>query len=114
MRDLDGFVELKLPELKQRERPFEYRLRDELASQGIMFVKCKPTVEGFPDRIAIGRGHMRLVEIKREGEELSETQALMHKKLRRLGTKPVVIFTGDVKLAAEHVIRALLGIVSPR
>lgn len=107
MRDLDADIDLKLPELKRRERPFEYRLRDELKRRDIMFVKTKPTIEGFPDRLAIGHGRTRLVECKAKDGELSETQKLVHRDLARRGVKVLVVEGPDVRRAADTIERLL-------
>jgi hypothetical protein len=97
----DGRIDLTLPELKRRERPFEYALRDELKRRDIMFVKCKPTIEGFPDRLAIGHGRTRLVECKRKDGELSETQVIVHRDIARRGVRILVVEGPDVKRAAD-------------
>lgn len=107
MRDLDGYVELKLPAIKRRERPFEYRLRDELKKRDVMFVKCKPTIEGFPDRLAIGFKAMQLVECKREDGVLSETQLIMHRDLRKRGIFVLVVEGPSVKNAADRICERL-------
>lgn len=108
MRDLDADVDLKLPEIKQREVTFERKLHDRLEAGGLMkFVKLKPTIEGFPDRLAIGFRRTRLVEIKREGESLSEMQVLVHRDLRKMGVKVLVIHGPDVEEAAYVIEMAL-------
>lgn len=107
MRDLDADIDLKLPELKRRERPFEYDLRDELKKRDIMFVKTKPTIEGFPDRLAIGHRHTKLVECKRKDGELSETQVLVHRDLAKRGVIVLVVEGPDVKKAADAIERVL-------
>lgn len=106
-RDLDDYVDLKLPPLKKRERPFEYKLRDELKKRGVMFVKCKPTIEGFPDRLAIGYRCTMLVEAKREDGELSPTQALVHRDIRRHGGFVHVAEGPGVKAAADKIVHLL-------
>jgi hypothetical protein len=108
MRDLDADIDLRLPELKRRERSFENALRDELKSRGVGFVKLKPTIKGFPDRLALGNGRAKLVEVKREGEEARLSQVARHRELKRKYDVDVLIVEGpDVKLAARRVIRAL-------
>lgn len=102
-RDLDDRLDLKLPELKRRERPFEYALRGELKKRDIMFVKTKPTIEGFPDRLAIAHGRTRLVECKRKDGELSETQVLVHRDLAKKGVRVLVVEGPDVKKAADTI-----------
>lgn len=99
----------KLPPLKKRERPFEYRLRDHLKKMDVMFVKLKPTVKGFPDRLAIGLGSMRLVEVKREGEDPDDVQALMHRDIARHGPEVIVVRGPSVYAAADTIWRALGG-----
>lgn len=99
----EGDLTLHLPELKRRERPFEYALRDELKRRGILFVKCKPTIEGFPDRLAIGHGRTRLVECKRKDGELSETQGLVHRDIAKHGVRVLVVEGPDVKRAADTI-----------
>ena len=104
----DDDIDFNLPELRSRERPFEYALRDELKSEGILFVKLKPTIEGFPDRLAIGFKRTRLVEIKRHGEPLSEVQKIRHRELwRDYGIEVLVVQGPDVKAAASKVSLAL-------
>lgn len=99
----EGELTLRLPELKKRERPFEYALRDELKRRDIMFVKTKPTIEGFPDRLAIAHGRTRLVECKRKDGELSETQVLVHRDLAKKGVRVLVVEGPDVKRAADTI-----------
>lgn len=103
----EGEIDLRLPELKRRERPFEYALRDELKKFGVMFVKCKPTIEGFPDRLAIAFGRTLLVECKRKDGELSETQVLVHRDLRAHGVGVLVVEGPDVARAARKIVRTL-------
>lgn len=106
------WVEMRLGDLrplKRRERPFEYALRDRLKEMGVMFVKTKPTITGFPDRLAIGLGCLRLVEVKRGGGELSETQALVHRDIARHGPPVIVVEGPDVTAAADAVWYALGG-----
>ena len=98
----------KLPPLKKRERPFEYRLRDHLKKMDVMFVKCKPTIVGFPDRLAIGLGTMRLVEVKREDENPDDVQSLVHRDIAEHGT-PVVVVRGPCVYDAAIVIWRALG-----
>lgn len=105
--DLDDLVDLKLPQLKRRERPYESRLRDELKKQRILFVKCKPTVVGFPDRLAIGNARMRLCEIKREGGKLSDVQIARHAELKRHGIDVLVIEGPSVPNGVRAVRKAL-------
>mgnify|MGYP000973957381 CR=1 FL=1 len=104
MRDLDADIDLKLPELKRRERPFEYALRAELKTRGVGFVKLKPTIEGFPDRLAMGHGRTRLVEVKREDGEARENQRIRHAELLRKYKVKVLLIEGpDVKRAADTI-----------
>lgn len=107
LRDLDDEINLKLPELKKRERPFEYRLRDELDKRDVTFVKLKPTLEGFPDRLAIGFCRTQLVECKSQDGSLSETQILMHAKLAEHGISVLVVEGPNVKAAADIIYNAL-------
>lgn len=109
IRDLDDFVELKLPEIKQREIPFESRLRDELKKRGVMFVKNKPTLEGWPDRTAVGFGRIRLVEVKAQEGELSPVQEAMHARLKAHGVRVVVVYGPDVNRAATYILKGLRG-----
>lgn len=98
----------KLPPLKKRERPFEYRLRDELKKRGVMFVKVKPSVRGLPDRLAMGLGNMLLAELKREAGDLPDHQLAMHAEIKRLTRKRVlVVFGPDVEKQADFVYYAL-------
>jgi hypothetical protein len=104
-RDIDAPIDLKLRPIKKRERSFEYQLRDELRDEyDILFIKTKPTIEGFPDRLAIGFGGYGanvLVELKREGEDLSETQKLVHAQLAKRGMPPIVVHGPHVATAAK-------------
>lgn len=108
MRNLDAPIDLKLPKIKKREIPFERSLRDELKRRGVGFVKLKPTINGFPDRLAIGHGHTKLVEIKREGEEARENQRVRHADLwRRYRVRVMLVAGPDVRAAANDVEHAL-------
>lgn len=109
-RDLDAELDIgKLPPIRRRERSFEYALRDELASHEVMFIKMKPTIKGFPDRLAMSwRGRMRLVECKRSIDEaLDHAQEVVHGDLRDLGIDVVVVHGPDVKAAARIIMNAL-------
>lgn len=106
-RDLDADVNLKLPEIKQREHAFEYKVRDALKEHDVLFVKIKPTIEGFPDRLAIGNARTKLVELKREGESLSEMQELIHADLKDMGIEVLVVEGPDVKAAVKAITKAL-------
>lgn len=99
----------RLKPLKKRERPFEYDLRDELKRRHIMFVKCKPTLTGFPDRLAIGLGTTRLVELKREDEDLQDDQRIRIREIEEHGVKVLIINGPNVRRAANHVEAALKG-----
>jgi len=104
MRDLDDDVDLRLPGLKRRERSFEYALRDELKTRSIGFVKLKPTIKGFPDRLAMGYGKTYLVEVKREGEEARRSQVERHRELRKkYGIEILLVEGPDVKAAADYI-----------
>lgn len=108
MRDLDAEIDLRLPAIKKREKSFERALRDELKRRGVGFVKLKPTIVGFPDRLAIGHGHTKLVELKREDEDARESQRVRHDQLRRKYRVRVMLVNGpDAKAAADDVERAL-------
>lgn len=107
-RDLDAPIDLKPRRLKQRERAFEYSLRDRLKAWGVGFVKLKPTIKGFPDRLAIGMGATKLVEVKREGEEARRSQILRHRELKHKYDVDVLVVEGpDVERAAMTIVRAL-------
>lgn len=107
-RDLDAPIDLKPRRLKRRERPFEYALRDELKSRGVGFVKLKPTIKGFPDRLALGNGRTKLVEVKREGEEARRAQVERHREMRKkYGVDVLVVEGPDVKRAALAIVKAL-------
>lgn len=99
--------DLRLPELKKREKSFEYRLRDELKKLGILFVKTKPTITGFPDRLAIGE-KMKLVETKAKDGVLSDAQIICHRDLRKLGHDVLVLRDQDPKKAAKTIQRWLV------
>lgn len=110
MRDLDANIDLRLPELKRRERSFESALRDELKSRGVGFVKLKPTIKGFPDRLALGNGRTKFVEVKREGEEARRSQIERHRELKKKYGVDVLVVSGpDVKRAADIVEATLRG-----
>lgn len=85
---------LKLPPIKRRERPFEGRLRDRLKDYGVMFVKNKPTLTGWPDRTAVGFGELCLVELKRDFEDLDDEQEIMHREIARHGVGVLLIQAG--------------------
>jgi|SRR5882724_4167853 len=99
----------RLRPIKSKERSYEYRLRDHLeANYPVFFVKSKPTRKSWPDRQATGYGQIRLVELKRQGEDLDEAQVIMHRELRSQGIRVVRIHTGmSLDLAAKLVVRAL-------
>ncbi len=97
---------MPLPPLKKREKTFERALRDALGELGVMFVKLKPTIEGFPDRLAIGFGNMKLVEAKSKDGTLSEVQKILHKDLTAMGVE-VIVLRHDVRSATQTVCRAL-------
>lgn len=110
-RDLEAQLNLKLKPIKKRERPFEYQLRDRLdKSYGIMFVKTKPTITGFPDRLAVGLGEMCLVEIKRKDEGLSDVQVIVHRDLAKRGIRVLVVFATDVNEVAGIIYRRLMSL----
>lgn len=105
--DDDRDIDFSLPDIKKRERPFEYALRDELASRSILFVKLKPTIEGFPDRLAIGFRRTRLVEVKQEAP-LSDVQKIRHRELKRdYGIEVLVVQGPNVKHCANVIELAL-------
>jgi hypothetical protein len=92
----------RLKPIKTRESPFEHRLRDALKVEGIFFVRCKPTVVGFPDRLALGFRQTRLVEIKREDGELSDAQVIRHKELKNdYGIDVIVV---NAMFGVEHAV----------
>jgi len=92
----------KLPPLKRRERSTESKLMDELEDEyDILFVKVKPSRVGLPDRMALGHGEILLVELKREGEDLDETQKAMHADLARRGIQVATFSSDDYKWIAE-------------
>lgn len=94
----------KLPPIKKREVPFERRLQIELKKRGVLFVKLKPTLRGMPDRAAIGYGKIRLVEIKREDNDLSEVQAEFRDMLLRdYSVRVLVVHGPDVQAAARDI-----------
>lgn len=98
----------KLPPIKKREIPFERRLQIELKRRDVSFIKLKPTVRGMPDRLAIGYGRMRLVEIKREDGDLSGVQKEFRKMLiDKHGVRVVVVRGPHVKTAADAICKWL-------
>lgn len=108
-RDLDDLVDVDgMGAIKKREKTFEYQLRDELKVSGVLFVKLKPMIDGMPDRLAMGFGEMKLVEIKREGEPLEKHQEAMHDMLlRRHGLTVITVWSPNVKDASRIVINGL-------
>jgi len=99
--------DLRLRPIKRRERSFEYALRDELAKMGVMFVKLKPTITGFPDRLAIGACNMKLIETKAEDGEPSEGQRVLHEKILRDQGVEVIVVKRNVRVAALQIYSAL-------
>lgn len=98
----------KLPPLKKRERPFEYRLRDELKKHDVWFFKIKPSRVGLPDRMAMGLGSWCLVELKREGEDLEPHQVTMHAEIRkRTGRRVLTVWTANMPGAVASVLAML-------
>lgn len=88
-------ADLRLPPIRPRERPFENRLRDRLKDYGVLFVKNKPTIVGWPDRTAVGFGRVGLVELKREFEDLDEAQEILHDELlRKHGVRVLLVQAG--------------------
>lgn len=98
-----------LQPIKTRERPYENRLRDYIErNYPVFFVKTKPTRKSFPDRLATGYRTMRLVELKRKGEDLDDAQVIVHGELLRQGIRVVRIHTGmPLDQAAWIVVNAL-------
>jgi hypothetical protein len=99
----------RLRPIKSRERPYENRLRRYIeANYPVFFVKAKPTRKSFPDRVATGYGNIRLVELKRKGEDLDDAQVIMHRALLRQGIRVVRVHTGmSLDLAAKLIVNAL-------
>jgi hypothetical protein len=95
--------------IKKRERPWENRLRDELEDNfPVMFTKAKPTRTGWPDRIAAGYGNLRLVEVKRDDEDLDEGQVIMHRQLLAMDVRVIVVKSSmGLKQAALRIVRGL-------
>ncbi len=92
----------KLKPIKKREQSFDYKVRDALKDDSILFVRCKPTIVGFPDRLALGFGNMKLVEVKREDGELSDAQVIRHAELKRdYGIEVIVI---NALFGVEHAV----------
>lgn len=109
MRNLDAPIDVsRMRPRKKRERTFENALRDELKKMRIKFVKTKPTVSGFPDRLAIGFGAMKLVEVKREDETLEKHQEILHEELRRDHGVNVLTVWPPVRTAAKLIRAALV------
>lgn len=98
----------RLPELKKRERPFESQLRDILSRQGVMFVKLKPTVIGWPDRVAIAPPHTQnprviFVECKTQDGKLSAAQSLIQRDLTDRGVAVVTVQGPSAAKAAKRI-----------
>lgn len=108
-RDRKAAVLSRLRPIKKRERPFENRLRDHLETNyAVMFVKAKPTRTGFPDRIAMGYGNTRLVEVKAD-DDPGEAQEIVHAQIRELSGQAVVVIDAEsgIDTCAKVVVRAL-------
>jgi len=105
----DRLAHLRLPPIKRRERPFEARLRDRLKVYGVLFVKSKPTIKGFPDRIAIGFGRIGLVELKSQDGKLDESQIIFHHNVWRLHQVKILVVDSGMGIdgASKRVIRFL-------
>lgn len=98
--------------IKKREKPFEYRLRAELWDRhAIRFVKLKPTWKGMPDRMAMGLRNWCLVEVKRDGETVSDAQVIMHNDIYELTGRSVITIFGSstIESAIALVVRHLEG-----
>lgn len=109
-RDLDEPIDVShMKKFKKRERTFESQLRDALHSQRVKFVKTKPTITGFPDRLAIGHGSMKLCELKAEDEELRRAQEVRHEELLRDYGVEVLVFDRDVSRSVLKILDALLS-----
>lgn len=69
------------------ETRYESALRDRLKDHAVWFIKLKPTVTGFPDRIALqAPGRKLFVELKGLTGKLSDAQLEIHEELRELGS----------------------------
>lgn len=57
-----------------------------------MVIKITAVVAGWPDDLVVlPGGRLHLVELKREGEQPSEVQVVMHQRLAKLGHKVHVL-----------------------
>lgn len=108
-----GTKTLSLRPLRKRsgETQFESTLRDKLRYWGVWFVKLKPTVTGFPDRMALMAPNRKVfVELKGLTGVVSPAQDKVHEELRAMGFRVLVLKKGHhtVDEAADIVRCALL------
>jgi hypothetical protein len=90
---------LSLRPLKKRsgETRFESTLRDRLHDYNVWFVKLKPTITGFPDRLALQAPRRKcFVELKGLTGVVSDAQRQIHIQLRAMGFRVIVLQKGKV------------------
>jgi G:T-mismatch repair DNA endonuclease (very short patch repair protein) len=85
------------------ETRFEKSLHDELKKNGIWFIKLKPTITGFPDRMALmAPGRKVFVELKGLTGVVSPAQDKVHRQLRELGFHVLVIKKGEYTVSGAY------------
>jgi hypothetical protein len=90
------------------ETPVERALVAAVSARGGLAVKLAPTMRGLPDRlILLPNGETRLVELKAPGEQLRESQRMVHRYLEAMGHPVTTIDTteGARRWAETNVIR---------
>lgn len=90
----DGFDFTKKP--RARERSVEKYLNDKIHSIGGKCYKfVSPGYNGMPDRIAVCRGRIMFIEVKRPGEKPRKLQRARHLELKALGAQTMVVSTKE-------------------
>lgn len=81
-------------EIKDVEQP----LREYAISRGWLFEKVtSASRKGWPDRFAVRKGRVVLIELKRPGEEPNVQQLKRHRELRAYGLE--VVWFNDLEAA---------------
>lgn len=74
------------------ERFLEGFFRERVRLLGGYTIKLAPTEAGVPDRLVLfPGGRMYLVELKREGGVLRPIQRVWHQRIRKMGTRVIVL-----------------------
>ena len=75
------------------EKDIEQYLRKQVEKLGGWCLKITPPPEGIPDRLVLLPGGRSVwVELKRPGGQVRATQALVHKRLQKLGQDVFVVW----------------------